>query len=486
MPRLSSDDTSVHTLVLSNSRPFTMFSIALGCVGVLVAVIAALIAWIRPWKLLPPSTGTLPCVPASSSLMGCGTELGRAFANGSIELLLFRWLKDFGGSRFVAIQAPGQLMVFVNDPDVSRVVNNERTFLATNGTIDTFSTYARGLIALEGDVWAVHRRAVTRAFYPENLRLVAGAADNIISAWLKSLAHNAPHATPIQWDAQQTFLALYLDVMGRAMLSTDFGGLVRARDLNSRASDPAHAAAPSSVLDSFSVVFKTISKLTGIPKALWGVLMPASEMANYKVATGLIRKLASRLTEDRVAARALRQTKTAIASDDAGATRDFLDIMLDETDSATLSMSEVIDELMIMLVAATETTAVTTGWMLYALARDAAGAPTPAIYEGLFEFDPATLITRTPVDARGRIAETDASLSIPDAAASSWRRSLKDILAAKANGDGSGGDLWERLTAEISEVVGSIDPSAPLRYEHLDKLVLCEGVIKECVGAEIR
>ena len=463
-----------------------MISIAFGCVGVLVAVVAALIAWVRPWKLLPPSTGTLPRVPASSSLMGCGTELGRAFANGSIELLLFRWLKDFGGSRFVAIQAPGQLMVFVNDPDISRVVNNERTFLATNGTIDTFSTYARGLIALEGDVWAVHRRAVTRAFYPENLRLVAGAADSIISAWLNSLAQHAPHATPIQWDAQQTFLALYLDVMGRAMLSTDFGGLVRARetaDLNSRSSDPALAAAPSSVLDSFSVVFKTISKLTGIPKALWGVLMPASEMANYKAATGLIRKLASRLTEDRVAARGLRQTQRAIASDDA-ATRDFLDIMLDETDSAKLSMSEVIDELMIMLVAATETTAVTTGWMLYALARDAAGAPTPAIYEGLFEFDPATLITRTPVDARGRIAETDASLSIPDAAASSWRRSLKDILAAKANGDSSGGDLWERLTAEITEVVGSINPSAPLRYEHLDKLVLCEGVIKECVREE--
>lgn len=141
-------------------------------------------------------------------------------------------------------------------------------------------------------------------------------------------------------------------------------------------------------------------------------------------------------------------------------------------------MSEVIDEVMIMLVGATETTAVTTGWLLYALARDAAGAPTPELYEGLFEFDPTSLITQTPVDAHGRIAETEASLSIPTAAAAHWRRSLESILAARGSGSGHE-DLWARLTEEVTGVVGSLDPGSPLGYEHLDKLVLCDGVIKE-------
>lgn len=185
------------------------------------------------------------------------------------------------------------------------------------------------------------------------------------------------------------------------------------------------------------------------------------------------------MTDERVAARKQRQPeRAAVGAEDTGATRDFLDIMLDETDSATLSMSEVVDEVMIMLVGATETTAVTTGWLLYALARDAAGAPTPEIYEGLFEFDPVSLVTRTPVDAQGRIAETDASLSIPAAAAAPWRRTLDEVVAAKAAGSDRG-DLWARLTEEVTTVVGSIDPGATLRYEHLDKLVLCDGVIKE-------
>lgn len=255
------------------------------CVGVFIATVA--VAWFRPWKLLPPSTGSLPAVPARSVLMGCGSELGRAFANGSVELLLFRWLRDFGGNRFVAIPAPGLLMIFVNDPDVSRAVNNDRDFHATTGTVDTFETYAKGLVALEGSVWAVHRRAVTRAFYPDNLRLVCTAADSVISGWLAGVVSSAASPSRVQWDASHTFLALYLDVMGRAMLSTDFGGLVRAREATGDAQDP--IARPVTVLESFSVVFKTLSKLSGIPKPLWGILMPAREMDHYRAAKGLIR-----------------------------------------------------------------------------------------------------------------------------------------------------------------------------------------------------
>lgn len=217
--------------------------------------------------------------------------------------------------------------------------------------------------------------------------------------------------------------------------------------------------------------------------------------------------LAVQITEDRIAARALRTGKPASVVDAAAGgatTRDFLDIMLDvrytsgllrckpmhlspfssqEVDSAALSKGEVIDELMIMFAGATETTAVTTCWILYALAKDAAGAPTPACYEGLFEFDPASVVTRSPVDSRGRIAETPATLSVSAAAPAPWRRPLSEILASTPAGSGEEGGgpsrLWSALASEVQAVVGSLDPSAPLRYEHLEKLTLCDGLIKE-------
>ena len=135
-----------------------------------------------------------------------------------------------------------------------------------------------------------------------------------------------------------------------------------------------------------------------------------------------------------------------------------------------------------MFFGATETTAVTTGWLLYALARDAAGAPPPTLFEGLFEFDPAKLISRSPVDSNGRLAETPESLAIPAAAKAPWRRSLNEYLAAARGEGGPGGDLWARLTSEVLAVVGSLDPAAPLKYEHLERLALCDGVIKECVA----
>lgn len=126
-----------------------------------------------------------------------------------------------------------------------------------------------------------------------------------------------------------------------------------------------------------------------------------------------------------------------------------------------------------MFCGATETTAVTTGWLL---------AAPPTLFEGLFEFDPAKLISRSPVDAHGRLAETPESLAVPVAAKAPWRRSLKECLAAARGEGGPGGDLWARLTSEVLGVVGSLDPGAPLKYEHLEKLALCDGVIKECVA----
>ena len=32
---------------------------------------------------------------------------------------------------------------------------------------------------------------------------------------------------------------------------------------------------------------------------------------------------------------------------------------------------------------------------------------------------------------------------------------------------------------EVLSVVGSLDPATPLKYEHLERLALCDGTIKE-------
>lgn len=267
-----------------------MISPLLIVIVLVVAAVCILVAWLQPWRLLPPSTGLFPAVP-TSSFMGCGTELGRAYANGTIDLLLFRWLRDFGNNRLVAIAAPGNLLLIVNDPEISRVVNNGRDFHLTNVTIDTFGTYAKGLIALEGEIWGVHRRAVTRAFYPDNLRLAFTAVDGVVSAWLANLVSAAAPGAHVQWNSERTFIALYLDTMGRAMLSTDFRGLASASEVVDKS--PQHTgthSTPWNVLDAFNVVFQTISKLSGIPKSLWGILMPTAEMKKYDAATTFIRK----------------------------------------------------------------------------------------------------------------------------------------------------------------------------------------------------
>ena len=271
--------------------------VLLGC-GIFVGM-CALVAWLQPWKLLPPSTGSLPAVPARSWLMGCGKEMGDASATGHSTIMLFRWLRDFGAGRFVAVPVPGQLLVLVNDLEVSKAINADRLFVQLSMIVDAFGAFSKGLATLDGDVWSIHRRAITRGFYPENLRYACIATDRVLSGWLRDVVRDAPpsDAYPVaSWNAANTFFALYLDIMGYAMLSTDFGGVSHVREVatatvksaSSRASREERPRSPL-MLEAFHAAFSTISKLLGTPKALWNYLIPPAELKQFYASTATIR-----------------------------------------------------------------------------------------------------------------------------------------------------------------------------------------------------
>lgn len=165
--------------------------------------------------------------------------MGDASATAHFTIMLFRWLRDFGAGRFVAVPVPGQLLVLVNDLEVSKAINADRSFVQLSMIVDAFGAFSKGLATLDGDAWS--RRAITRGFYPESLRYASIVTDKVISGWLRDVVRDArpSDSFPVvaRWNAANTFFALYLDIIGYAMLSTDFGGVshVRSRLPPSRA-----------------------------------------------------------------------------------------------------------------------------------------------------------------------------------------------------------------------------------------------------------
>jgi cytochrome P450 len=479
----------------------------------LAAAAAAVFALVLPLLIRASRKVLLPAVPSTMTaapahwLLGSARMMVDTMHDGTAALVWPRLLHEHGGGRALAFRLPGQLFILLNDAEALRTMGVKRSiFIAHELNRDAFGAFARGVIALEGPEWLRHRRAMNRAFLPDNLRIVAAAADDVARAWLGGLlAASGGAATGFN---SNVFMSLYLEVMGRAMLGADVGGVAAAlgkgepKATAGVGGPTAHAEAAGSstrrrltrvsvphsdMLAAVETVMHAVGTLSLTPRALWRTAMSHKELAAFETASQLIRGTARQLTDARVAAMAASPGGGGAGSGGSeDAQHDFLDVMIAETRPAAsmaadggdgasatceapLTLEEVVDETMIMVLGATETSAHTTSWLLYALARDAGGAAAPEGFPQLFEL-PA-----------GVLKSDGEAATAHDNSAVAWRQPLPAVAARMRERAAAGEPtVWQRIFEEVSAVVGpSVD--SPLEWAHIDRLTYTEGAVREAL-----
>jgi cytochrome P450 len=277
---------------------------------------------------------------------------------------------------------------------------------------------------------------VQRVFMPENSKAFWRAADVAASNFVRLLKDKGQKQ--VQFEVDGTFMALFLDVMGHAMLSTDFGASKSALSGVSESSPQ-----EMDVLQAAGHVMKAINDLGLLPRKLWWWLYPKEEMLLFQRATSVIRNVAEKVTHTRAAA--LKQDAKTEAP------MDFAGIMLEakarsedsggNTEEPVLSIDEIIDEIMIMILGATETSAHTTSWLFWAMLRLISEAPPPASLDDFYE------------------GEGDISKH-------AWRKHHGTPL------------IWKRIQEEVASVIG-MELEKPIEWEALEKLQYVEGAVKE-------
>ncbi|MEZ4591452.1 MAG: cytochrome P450 [Chloroflexota bacterium] len=196
-----------------------------------------------------------------------------------------------------------------------------------------------GLLTSDGDFWRRQRRLAAPAFHRKRItdfaQTMTAATDTMLQSWHAIAKDGRP------LDINETMMHLTLEIVGKTLFSID---LTREAD---------------TIGDSFSVVNEEIARLTGIPFADIGLKIP------FLPSTRTINKHTAVLTNV-VHSIIQERRKSGLASED------LLGMLMTARDEDTgegMSDQQLHDEVMTIMLAGHETTAVSLAWTFYLLSE---------------------------------------------------------------------------------------------------------------------
>lgn len=196
-----------------------------------------------------------------------------------------------------------------------------------------------GLLTSDGDFWRRQRRLAAPAFHRRRIASFAGtmtaAADTMLESW-HTLAQDG---RPL--DINEAMMHLTLEIVGKTLFSID---LTREAD---------------AVGEAFSVVNEEVARLTGIPFANIGQkipFLPSTRKINQN--TAVLTEVVNGIIQER--------RKSDLE------TEDLLGMLMSARDEETgegMSDQQLRDEVMTIMLAGHETTAVALAWTFYLLSE---------------------------------------------------------------------------------------------------------------------
>ncbi len=228
----------------------------------------------------------------------------------------------------------------VNHPDAIEqvLVTNHRHFIKDVGTRDLMPIVGRGLLTSEGELWKRQRKAIAPMLQRAKIGRYGEAMTSLTAAWEASLAPD------VVQDVRGDLMHLTLSVVMRALFDEDAGPMVER---------VGHA------VDVLMIEFvETIQSWKRALPSWWPV-------AGRK-------RFAGSVTELRSMATAMIEGKRASAGSASGSSGDDMVsrlLALRLEDGTELSTEQIADELLTMLLAGHETTALALTYALHLLVR---------------------------------------------------------------------------------------------------------------------
>lgn len=271
------------------------------------------------------------------------------------DALRFRFMLHFYGYAF-----------FHPDHVEHILVDNNRNYVKRGGPGNELlrPVVGNGLLTSDGDFWLRQRRLVQPAFHRRRIAAFSTTMTHAARAMLDRWASRAGTGEP--WDVAEEMMRLTLEIAGRTLFSVDLTG-------EAETIGDAFVAASQKVIDYSTIPYGSL--FLRMP------FMPGVPTLNRNVAAldGVVNGLIAERRQHRLAGQ--------------GESADLLDMLMDARDEetgATMTDEQLRDEVMTLMLAGHETTALALSWAFYLLSQH------PQVRERLETEVDAVLGDRTP------------------------------------------------------------------------------------------